>query len=126
MKNFIDKFRFNAKRASLVQSRIKYLNRIEKIEELVSDDPNYVFKFGTPEKLRSPVIRIDEGNFSYVEGEDYLLKKLNFALDMSSKVALLGANGVGKTTLLKLLIGELMIKEGNHYKDNRARISLFS
>ena len=63
VKNFIDKFRFNAKRASLVQSRIKYLNRMDKIEEMIDENPDVVFKFAVPDKLRSPVIRIDDGYF---------------------------------------------------------------
>ena len=45
---------------------------------------------------------------------------------MNSRIALLGANGVGKTTFLKILIEELKINEGNHYKNPKARISLFS
>ena len=73
----------------------------------MSDNPNYVFKFGKPDKVRPPVIRIDEGYFTYSKEEnpsEFLLRNLNFMLDMSSKVALLGANGVGKTTFLKLLM----------------------
>lgn len=111
----------------MVQSRIKFLNRIEKIEQVVSDDPNYVFKFSAPEKLRSPVVRIDEGFFSYgKEDDESLLKNVNFQIDQQSKIALLGANGVGKTTLLKIIMEDLKIKEGNFYKDQRARISMFS
>lgn len=51
MQEFIDKFRYNAKRASLVQSRIKSMNKMELIEEVV-DDPSCVFIFPTAEKLR--------------------------------------------------------------------------
>lgn len=93
---------------------------------MVDDNPNYVFEFGVPEKLRSPVIRIDDGCFQYNENCPIILKQLNFALDQSSKVALLGANGVGKTTLLKLLVEQLRTTEGNCYRDQRARISMFS
>lgn len=98
IQDFIDKFRYNAKRASLVQSRIKSLNRIDKIEE-VFEDPTTVFMFENPEKIRPPLIRIDDGFFKYNEtDEDWLLENLKFVVDMESKVALLGANGVGKTT----------------------------
>lgn len=63
----------------MVQSRIKFLNRIDKIEQAVSDDPNYVFKFALPEKLRSPVVRVDEGYFYYGEDEEEaLFKNVNF------------------------------------------------
>jgi len=55
MQSFIDKFRYNAKRASLVQSRIKAINKMELIDEVI-DDPSCVFIFPTPEKLRPPLL----------------------------------------------------------------------
>lgn len=126
VQSFIDRFRYNAKKASLVQSRLKYLEKIERVEKVISDDPNYMFKFNEPEKVRPPIIRVDNGYFSYQPDGDYLLKDLNFAVDMDSKVALLGANGVGKTTFLKLLVEELRLREGSYYHNKKARISMFS
>lgn len=64
MQDFIDKFRYNAKRASLVQSRIKAIQKMDLIDEVV-DDPNCVFIFPTPEKLRPPLLKIEEGMFGY-------------------------------------------------------------
>ena len=93
---------------------------------MISDDPNYVFKFQNPEQLRSPIIRIDEGFFRYNKDEKYLLKNLNFSVDQKTKVALLGANGVGKTTFLKLLMEELKIEDGNYFREAKARIQMFS
>lgn len=126
VQTFIDRFRYNAKKASLVQSRLKYLEKIERVEKVISEDPNYMFKFSEPEKVRPPIIRVDNGYFSYNENSDYLLKDLNFAVDMDSKVALLGANGVGKTTFLKLLVEDLRLNEGSYYHNKKARISMFS
>lgn len=57
MQKFIDKFRFNAKRASLVQSRIKAIQKMELVEEVI-EDPTCVFIFPTPDKLRPPLLRI--------------------------------------------------------------------
>jgi ATP-binding cassette subfamily F protein 3 len=125
VKTFIDKFRYNAKRASMVQSRIKYLNNLEKVEMIVEEDPHYVFKFGTPDKVRPPVIRVDEGKFSY-SSEKELLRDLSFVVTLKTRVALLGSNGVGKTTFLKILMGELKMNEGNYYINKTARISMFS
>ena len=125
VKSFIDKFRFNAKRASMVQSRIKYLNNLEKVEKVIDDDPNYVFRFAQPDKLRPPIIRVDEGYFSY-DKESQLLKNLSFAVTQKTRVALLGSNGVGKTTFLKILLGDLQLDEGNYFSNKKARISMFS
>lgn len=124
VQEFIDKFRFNAKRASLVQSRIKYLNKLEKVEKVL-EDPTTIFIFENPDKLRPPIIRIDDGVFGYTP-ETTLLKNLAFSVDQQSKVALLGANGVGKTTLLKLLTQDLELRSGNCYKNGRARIATYS
>lgn len=65
MQSFIDKFRYNAKRASLVQSRIKAIQKMDLIDEVV-EDPSCVFIFPTPEKLRPPLLKIEEGMFQYV------------------------------------------------------------
>jgi ATP-binding cassette subfamily F protein 3 len=124
VQEFIDKFRYNAKRASLVQSRIKYLNKLEKVEQIM-EDPTTIFMFETPNKLRPPLVRIDNGHFGYVEGKP-ILQDVNFMVDMSCKVALLGANGVGKTTLLKMITGELKLTHGDYYKNDRALLSVFS
>lgn len=124
VQDFIDKFRYNAKRASLVQSRIKYLEKLEKVEQ-VMDDPTTVFMFETPEKLRPPLVRIDYGDFAYGSGPN-IIQDINFSLDMTCKVALLGANGVGKTTLLKLLTNDLKLSKGNYFKNGRAKLATFS
>lgn len=60
MQGFIDKFRYNAKRASLVQSRIKAIQKMDLIDEVI-DDPSCVFIFPEPEKLRPPLLKIEEG-----------------------------------------------------------------
>jgi len=124
VQEFIDKFRCNAKRASLVQSRIKYLDRLEKMEETL-DDPTTIFMFDNPEKLRPPIVRIDEGEFGYTH-DTTLLRDITFPLEMHSKVAILGANGVGKTTLLKMLTEEYKLRSGEYFKNPRARIATFS
>lgn len=124
MQKFIDKFRFNAKRASLVQSRIKALNRMEMIEEIL-EDPTCVFVFPTPEKLRPPLLKIEEGAFGY-SSEKILMKDVDFGIDMESRVAIVGANGVGKTTFLKLLLNELSLMSGNLTRHQRLRTSLFT
>jgi ATP-binding cassette subfamily F protein 3 len=124
VKEFIDKFRFNAKRASMVQSRIKYLNKLDKVERVL-EDPTTIFMFENPEKLRPPIVRIDDGYFGYTP-DTTLLRDITFTVDMGSKVAILGANGAGKTTLLKMLTEDLKMRSGTYYRNPRARIATFS
>jgi ATPase subunit of ABC transporter with duplicated ATPase domains len=65
-----------------------------------------VFIFPSPDKLRPPLLRLEDGYFSYKD-TDYILRNINFSVDMESRIAIVGANGVGKSTLLKLLVGRL-------------------
>jgi ATP-binding cassette subfamily F protein 3 len=127
VQSFIDRFRFNAKKASMVQSRLKYLNKLEKVDKVVSSDPNYFFSFSEPDQIRPPIIRVDEGEFAYsLNDENNLLESLNFAVQMNTKVALLGSNGVGKTTFLKVLTEDLQLRKGTYFKNKKARIGMFS
>jgi ATP-binding cassette subfamily F protein 3 len=124
VQKFIDKFRYNAKRASMVQSRIKALQKMELVEELM-EDPTCVFIFPTPDKLRPPLLKIEDGVFNYPE-QPPILKNIQFGIDMESRIAVVGANGVGKTTLLKLLLDDLKLTEGNLSRHNRLRTSFFT
>ena len=124
MQTFIDRFRFNAKRAALVQSRIKAMNKMELIDEII-DDPTCVFIFPTPEKLRPPLLKIEDGMFGYTDTK-VILRGLNINVDMESRIAVVGANGAGKSTLLKLLIGQLQLKDGNQFRNARLRVSMFT
>jgi ATPase subunit of ABC transporter with duplicated ATPase domains len=81
------------------------MNKMELIDEIV-DDPSCVFIFPTPEKLRPPLLKLEDGNFGYNK-DDLILKNINFNVDCESRVSIVGANGVGKSTLLKLLVGKL-------------------
>ena len=125
VESFIERFRFNAKKASLVQSRIKHLERIKRVEAVLQEDPNYHFEFSPPDQVRPPIIRVDDGIFGY-SPEDIILKDLNFSVDMDTKIALLGANGVGKTTFLKILTNQLKLQEGQVYNNRKAKVAMFS
>lgn len=100
---FVDKFRYNAKRATLVQSRIKAINRIELVDEVMKD-PTCVFMFPNPEKISPPILRLDEARIGWTT-EVPLLNKVNINVDMETRIALVGPNGAGKSTLVKSLIG---------------------
>jgi ATP-binding cassette, subfamily F, member 3 len=87
-----------------------------------------VFIFPTPDKLRPPLLRIEDGYFTYNQQDEnsYILRNVNFNVDMESRIAIVGANGVGKSTLLKLLVGTLGLTSGNSYRNQRLGLSMFT
>lgn len=125
MQAFIDKFRYNAKRASLVQSRIKALDRIGHMDAVVND-PDYKFEFPTPEDRPSaPIISFSDASFGY-PGAPLLFKNLNFGIDLDSRLSMVGPNGIGKSTLLKLISGELQPSSGTVFRSAKVRMAVFS
>lgn len=93
--------------------------------ELLQRRKEYSVKFQFPEttKLNPPVLGLHDVNFGY--GKDVLFKKLNFGVDMDSRIAIVGPNGVGKSTLLKLLIGKIDPNDGELRKHRTLRIGWF-
>ncbi|CAL0323066.1 unnamed protein product [Lupinus luteus] len=125
MQSFIDKFRFNAKRASLVQSRIKALDRMGHVDEIVND-PDYKFEFPTPDdRPGAPIISFSDASFGY-PGGPILFRNLNFGIDLDSRIAMVGPNGIGKSTILKLIAGELQPTSGTVFRSAKVRIAVFS
>lgn len=125
MQAFIDKFRYNAKRASLVQSRIKALDRVGHVDAIVND-PDYKFEFPTPEDRPSaPIISFSDASFGY-PGGPILFKNLNFGIDLDSRLAMVGPNGIGKSTLLKLISRELEPTSGTVFRSAKVRMAVFS
>uniref|UniRef100_A0A6N2MGG1 ABC transporter domain-containing protein n=1 Tax=Salix viminalis TaxID=40686 RepID=A0A6N2MGG1_SALVM len=125
MQTFIDKFRYNAKRASLVQSRIKALDRLGHMDEIVND-PDYKFEFPTPDdRPGAPIISFSDASFGY-PGGPLMFKNLNFGIDLDSRIAMVGPNGIGKSTILKLIAGELQPTSGTVFRSAKVRIAVFS
>lgn len=125
MQSFIDKFRYNAKRASLVQSRIKALERLGHVDEVVND-PDYKFDFPTPDdRPGPPIISFSDASFGY-PGGPILFRNLNFGIDLDSRVAMVGPNGIGKSTILKLISGDLQPSSGTVFRSAKVRIAVFS
>lgn len=133
---FIDRFRANAKRASIVQSRIKAVEKMD----LEAPDPIEVsqvwrFSIPNPEPLGRPIISVDDVTFDYLTvlengvkkpETSYLLQQANFGVDMSSRIGILGANGAGKSTLLNLIMGKLEPIKGSCTRNGRLRIGHFT
>jgi len=111
------------------QSKQKIIDKmVEKgLTKKPSEDPTYSFRFPDCPRLAPPVVSFKEVSFSYSgKVEDYLYEKLDFGVDQDSRVAVVGPNGVGKSTLLKLLIGELMPTEGSISRHSHLRFSYYN
>ncbi|WKY03164.1 hypothetical protein Q1695_016453 [Nippostrongylus brasiliensis] len=122
---FIDKFRYNAKRAAMVQSRIKMLEKLP-ILHPVELDAEITFKFPQCEVLNNPVLQLDDVSFRYSDDTPFLFRKLNLGTHVNSRICIVGENGSGKTTLLKLLLGDLNPTVGIRNVNRRIRIGYFT
>lgn len=128
VQEFIDKFRYNAKRASLVQSKIKMLEKLPEIKP-IEKETNVTFKFEDPEPLSgAPILQLDEVCFRYESSSspDYLLQNVCLDANLKSRICIVGDNGSGKTTLLKLLTGALNPTKGQRNTHRNLKIGYFT
>ncbi|ODV85420.1 hypothetical protein CANARDRAFT_28222 [[Candida] arabinofermentans NRRL YB-2248] len=124
LQQFIDKFRYNAAKSSEAQSRIKKLEKLPVLEP-PHEDKQITFKFPDPEKLSPPILQLLDVSFGY-SPDKLLLKNVDMDVQMDSRIALVGANGCGKTTLLKILMGVNTPLDGSVSKNTRLRIGYFA
>ncbi|CAL5000387.1 unnamed protein product [Urochloa decumbens] len=127
MKEYIARFGHgSAKLARQAQSKEKTLAKMERggLTEKVVRDKILVFRFTNVVKLPPPVLQFVEVTFGYTP-ENVLYKKLDFGVDLDSRIALVGPNGAGKSTLLKLMTGELAPLDGMVRRHNHLRIAQF-
>ena len=110
IQSFVDRFRAKASKARQAQSRLKQLEKMQPIAAL-SENAVAGFSFPTPAALRPPLVVIDKGQVGY--DEKAVLSRLNLRLDSDDRIALLGANGEGKSTLSKLLADRLPLMAGD-------------
>ena len=101
---FVDRFRAKATKARQAQSRLKALERLPPIETIIEDAPTR-FEFPQPSRLAPPILTLDRVSAGY--GGRVVLRNISLSLDMDDRVALLGANGNGKSTLAKIIGGTL-------------------
>jgi ATP-binding cassette subfamily F protein 3 len=100
---FINRFRAQATKAKQVQSRIKELEKIERIE-IPEEEPVIHFKFPQPPPSGRTVVEAENLSKSY--GRKQVLDKVNFTIERGDRVALVGVNGAGKSTMIRLLTGD--------------------
>jgi ATP-binding cassette subfamily F protein 3 len=121
---FVDRFRYKASKARQAQSRVKALARMEPIAAVVADR-NERFDFPQPEPLAPPIITLDGASVAY-DTDDPILRNLHLRIDMDDRIALLGANGNGKTTLLRLLARRLNPAEGKMLRSGKLKVGYFA
>ena len=124
IQSFIDRFRSKASKARQAQSRIKMLERMEPIAD-VTGERTARFEFPAPDYLAPPILVIENATVGYTE-ESLVLKALDLRIDMDDRIALLGANGNGKTTLLRLLAGELSNASGEIRRSAKLEVGYFA
>jgi ATP-binding cassette subfamily F protein 3 len=121
---FVDRFRYKASKARQAQSRLKALARMEPIAA-VMEDRTVTFDFPQPPQLSPPILTLENAAVGYESGKP-ILSRLNLRLDMDDRVALLGANGNGKSTLSKLLAGRLKCMDGRMTRSGKLKIGYFA
>lgn len=122
LQSYIDRFRYKASKAKQAQSRIKMLEKMQNIQEVALDkESNFVFPDITP--LPSPLIKIENASVGY-DGVP-VLKRLNLYISQDDRIALLGRNGNGKSTLVKMISGRLPLLDGSMQKSNKLKIGYF-
>ena len=121
---FVDRFRYKASKARQAQSRLKALARMEPIAA-VMEERTVTFDFPSPSPLSPPILTLENAAVGYEAGKP-ILSRLNLRLDMDDRVALLGANGNGKSTLSKLFAGRLKPMDGRMTRSSKLKIGYFA
>ena len=123
LQSFVDRFKAKASKAVQAQSRVKMLEKLTPITA-PEDAKKVVFTFPKPEELPPPIINLDGAAVGY--GGPPILRRLNLRIDQDDRIALLGQNGEGKSTLSKLLAGKLQPSEGKLSRSSKLRIGYFA
>ena len=120
---FVDRFRAKATKARQAQSRLKALERLPPVETVVEDAPTR-FAFPEPTRLAPPIITLDRVSVGYAGRP--VLRGISLSLDNDNRVALLGANGNGKSTLAKLIAGSLAPLSGESRRAPGLKVGYFA
>jgi ATP-binding cassette subfamily F protein 3 len=122
---FVDRFKAKASKARQAQSRVKMLERLKPIRALVTEDVREI-TFPAPEKILSPpIIAVDNASVGY-DPATPVLSRVTLRIDNDDRIALLGANGNGKSTLVKLLAARLAPFSGKVTRADKLSIAYFA
>lgn len=123
LQSFVDRFKAKASKARQAQSRVKMLEKMQPITA-PAEAAKHVFSFPAPEELSPPIVAIEGGAVGY--GGPAVLRRLNLRIDQDDRIALLGRNGEGKSTLSKLLAGKLELMAGDITRSSKLRVGYFA
>ncbi|HEX4553272.1 MAG TPA: ABC-F family ATP-binding cassette domain-containing protein [Xanthobacteraceae bacterium] len=122
---FVDRFRATASKARQAQSRLKLLAKLEPVAARVADEVREIV-IPEPERLLSPPIIAFDGVAAAYEPGKPVLRRLTLRIDNDDRIALLGQNGNGKSTLTKLISGRLAPSEGRITRADRLKVAYFA
>ena len=124
LQDYVARNSARASTAKQAQSRAKMLAKMQPITALI-DDPSLTFDFPSPSELKPPLITLDLAAVGYTEAKP-ILQRLNLRIDPDDRIALLGRNGNGKTTLARLLAAQLPPSEGSMATAGKMQIGYFT
>ncbi len=123
LQSFVDRFRYKATKAKQAQSRIKMIEKLGAAPQ-IPKDPETHFAFPSPERLQNALVTLEEGVAGYEDKP--VLEHLNLRIEPDDRIALLGANGNGKSTLAKILSHRLLLMSGKMTLAKKMKIAYFS
>ncbi len=124
LQDYVARNSARASTARQAQSRAKALARMQPIAAM-AEDPTLSFDFPSPDELKPPLVTLDLASVGYTEGNP-ILERLNLRIDPDDRIALLGRNGNGKTTLARLLAAQLTPMEGQMSSSGKMRVGYFT
>jgi len=124
LQDYVARNSARASTAKQAQSRAKALARMQPIAAM-AEDPTLSFDFPSPDELKPPLVTLDLASVGYTEGNP-ILERLNLRIDPDDRIALLGRNGNGKTTLARLLAAQLTPMEGQMSASGKMRVGYFT
>jgi ATP-binding cassette subfamily F protein 3 len=121
---FVNRFRAKNTKATQAQSKLKQIERMEKVEAPVADGREIDFQFPKPQRSGQRVIKL-EGIF-HAYGENVVYRGMDFQAERGQRIVLVGPNGAGKSTLLKILAGALVPQSGERTLGHNAKAGYYS
>ncbi len=124
MMKFVDRFRATASKARQAQSRLKAIQRMDIVDAVIAERVT-AFTFPEPKEMKSPLIRLDHVDAGYSAGKP-VLHNLGLTINHNDRIALLGANGNGKSTLVRILSSRLAPLAGEIHKSGKLKVGYFA